>query len=474
MRPSVRYLDDDTVRGVADDALRILEDVGVEVEFQPAVEVLHGAGAAVGDDGRIRIDSSLVEAALATTQPTFDLFDRDGGGSTRIGGGSVAFDPGSAAIRVFDYETGSLRPSTLDDCVSFAQLTEALPALALQSTCVVPSDVSIESGDRRRLEVALTHGSKPIITGTFHADSFDFMRRMLVCVRGSEDALRERPLAVFDCCPTSPLSWSELTCSALTGCARHGIPAELISVPLTGATAPVTFVNAVAQHAAENLSGVVIHQLIGPGAPISWGSCASGFDMRSGSAPLGAIESMMINSACAQMGKHFGLPTHAYMALSDSKTLDYQSGFESGQGAVLAALAGIDIVSGPGMLESAGTQSLEKLVLDHEACRAALRLLEGMERREGATSVDVIQEGLASGHFLTLQHTRDWFKKELMFPGKTVDRQVGEAWMAAGSTTAGERAHAEVERILAAAGPTTLAEDVLTELNALASAGLDA
>ncbi len=138
----------------------------------------------------------------------------------------------------------------------------------------------------------------------------------------------------------------------------------------------------------------------------------------------------------------------------------------------MAALAGVDIISGPGMLESAGTQSLEKLLLDHEACRAALRLLEGMQQRPGFDPVDVIQEGLAAGHFLTLGHTRSWFKQELMFPGKTVDRQVGQAWTAAGSLTSAERAHDEVVRILATAEPTNLTDDTLRELDALASAKL--
>jgi trimethylamine:corrinoid methyltransferase-like protein len=344
MRPYVRWLDEETLGLVVEDAHRILSEVGVEVEFQPATDLLAGAGAEVGDDGRIRIPPTLVESALSTVVRSFDLFDREGECHTTIGGGSLAFDPGSAAIRVWDYEARTLKSSTLDDCVRFAKLTDALPALALQSTCVVPTEVPVELADRRRLQVALTHGKKPVVTGTFHSGSFDLMRRMLIAVRGSDAALRERPLAVFDCCPTSPLSWSELTCSALMGCAEHAIPAELISVPMAGATAPVTLVSTVAQHAAENLSGVVIHQLIGPGSPLVWGVCAAGFDMRTGSAPLGAMESMMINSACAQVGDHLGLPTHAYMALSDSKTPDYQAGFETGQGAVLAALTGIDIV----------------------------------------------------------------------------------------------------------------------------------
>ncbi len=100
--------------------------------------------------------------------------------------------------------------------------------------------------------------------------------------------------------------------------------------------------------------------------------------MRHGSAAMGAIESAMLNVANAQVGRALGLPTHGYLGLSDAKTPDYQAGMESASGALLGALAGIDLVSGPGLLDYLLSQSLEKLLLDHEACRAALRCARGL------------------------------------------------------------------------------------------------
>jgi trimethylamine--corrinoid protein Co-methyltransferase len=371
--PSVRFLADADIKMILEDAGRLLSEVGVQVEHTRAVDTLAGAGAEVGNDNRVRIGSDVIQRTLDSISNGLDLYDREGAKAIALGAGTTHFAPGSAAIRVHDYTDGCTRPSTLEDCARFAQLTDALPALALQSTCIVPFDVPVERADAQRLFHALQNSCKPIVTGTTSATSFDTMLRMLTCVRGGSVALREKPLAIFDCCPTSPLCWSELTCATLVNCAESGIPAELISVPMTGATAPVTLRGAVTQHAAENLSGLAIHQLTCPGAPLVWGACASAFDMREGTSPLGAIESMMMNAACAEVGRHIGLPTHAYLALSDSKTLDYQAGLESGVGALLAALSGIDVVSGPGMLEFVRCQSLEKLVLDHEACRMAFR-----------------------------------------------------------------------------------------------------
>ena len=466
-RPSARFLSDEDIRTMLEDAGRMLSEVGVQVEHTRAVELLAGAGAEVGSDGRVRIGADVITRTLGRVGSTLDLYDREGAKAFSLGKGSAHFAPGSAAIRVHDYKDGCSRPSTVADCVRFAQLVDVLPAYALQSTCVVPTDIPVERADAERLLCVLQNSRKPIVTGTTAATSFGTMLHMLACVRGGVQALRDKPLAIFDCCPTSPLSWSELTCATLVGCAEHGIPAELISVPMTGATAPVTLRGAVTQHAAENLSGLAIHQLACPGAPLIWGACACAFDMRQGTSPLGAIESMMMNAACAEVGRHLGLPTHAYLALSDSKTLDYQAGLESGVGALFAVLAGIDVVSGPGMLEFVRCQSLEKLVLDHEACLMALRAVRGIECRDDSI-LEVVREGLDAEQFLGVAHTRRWFREELLMPGASIDRTVGEVWEAGGRKAAAERAHEEVQRILTGEASPPLEEAVAAELRKLA------
>lgn len=470
VRPGVRFLDDGFVTSILAAAQRILAEVGVYIEYPPATERLLAAGGQLGADGRVRIGSELVDRALATVPSEVRLFDRAGENPIVIGGEQVNFNPGSAAIRVYDYQERRLRPAVSADCIAFARLTDRLPAFALQSTSVVPDDVPLDRADRVRLRYALEYGRKPIVTGTFSPKSFDFMRRMLVAVRGSEAQLREQPLAIFDCCPSPPLKWSSLTCSVLMACAEHGIPAELVSMPLTGATAPVTLAGALAQHTAENLSGIVIHQLASPGAPIIYGGSPSAFDMRQGTTPMGAIETMMLDAAYVQVGKALGLPTHAYMGLSDAKLADYQAGLESGMGALLAALAGVNVVSGPGMLDFESCQSLEKLVLDHEACNMALRCVAGIHRRDLDSVVEVIQHGLAAEQFLNLDHTRAWYRAEFYRPSAVIDRQVGDAWMAAGAKSALERAHEEVARLLAEEPDSSLEPALLRELADLATA----
>ncbi len=469
MTPRLELFAADDLPRLLDEAFRVLARIGVRIENPSAAEVLL-AGGAVERSGRFFLPETLVRAALATVPPRFALCDRSGAAVVELGAGRTHFNPGSAAIYRIDGGGASRRPASTADVIALVQLVDGLPCYAAQSTALVPADVPEEVADRWRLLLALRHGVKPVVTGTFSRDGFAPMLAMLTAVRGSERALRERPLALFDCCPTSPLTWSDLTGAALVAAARAGVPANLVAVPMTGATAPVTLFGALVQLAAENLAGVAIHQLACPGAPLVWGGAPSAFDMRHGSAAMGAIESSMLNVANAQVGRALGLPTHGYLGLSDAKTPDYQAGMESANGALLGALAGIDLVSGPGMLDYLLSQSLEKLLLDHEACRAALRCARGIDSGAQKTrdTVTLLGDLVRSGELLSHSHTRSHWKSELTIASALIDRQSHGDWQAAGGSSAQDRARAELERH--PRGGTPLAAEIAAEITAIAVA----
>jgi trimethylamine--corrinoid protein Co-methyltransferase len=304
------------------------------------------------------------------------------------------------------------------------------------------------------------------------------MHDLLVAVAGSAEALAEKPLAVFDVCPSPPLLWSEITCQNLIDCARTGVPAELVSMPLAGATGPATLAGSVVQHAAENLSGLTIHQLAKAGSPIVWGGSPAAFDMRTGTTPMGAIETMMIDCAYAQVGKYLDLPTHAYMGMSDAKIVDGQAGLESGIGTIMAALAGVNMVSGAGMMDFESCFSLEKLVIDHEIIGMARRLIQGIDCSEVPLATAIIQQVGHKGNFLATRHTRQWFQKELFMPSTVIDRDTRQAWEGKGARDATQRAHERVEELIATYEPRELPPEVIRELEAITlraakAAGLD-
>jgi trimethylamine--corrinoid protein Co-methyltransferase len=185
---------------------------------------------------------------------------------------------------------------------------------------------------------------------------------------------------------------------------------------------------------------------------------------------MGAVETTMLTCAAAEIGRRLELPTQGYIGLSDSKALDAQAGLETGIGATLAALTGIDNVSGPGMLDFESCQSLEKLVVDHEICLMTDRLRAGIEPREDFPSRPLFEELLAEKHLLIADHTRRHLRSELTFPGPVVDRTSRARWLEEGAATLGERAAREVDRITADFKPSRIGDDVRRDLEEVMTA----
>jgi trimethylamine--corrinoid protein Co-methyltransferase len=463
-RPKLELLSKSFIQKIIDEAFFLLKKHGVFVENEAALALLREAGMEIDKtERRVRFTRSLIEESLSSAPPALKLYDRSGERDFVVGGDWVHFDPGSAAVTILDHSLQAERRAVTEDLVKFSRLSDLLGHFHFQSTGLISSDVPEEIADVYRLYICLQYSSKPVVTGTFRVEGFKPMLDMLVAARGSEASLAEKPLAIFDACPSPPLKWSNLTAQSLVDCSQAGIPSELISMGLTGATSPVTIAGTLVQHVAENLSGLVITQLARPGAPVIFGGSPSSFDMRRGTTPMGAIETMMIDVAYAQIGKYLNLPTHAYMGLSDSKVNDSQAGLESGIGAVLAALAGVNVVSGPGMLDFESSQSLEKLVIDNEICGLAYRLIESISQRDEPLAVGLFDSLGKEMQFLSLPHTRKWYRLEHTFPSVT-DREAYDAWVALGRKTMADRAADRVEQLLGENPPALPEPAVVQEL----------
>jgi trimethylamine--corrinoid protein Co-methyltransferase len=157
------------------------------------------------------------------------------------------------------------------------------------------------------------------------------------------------------------------------------------------------------------------------------------------------------------------------MGLTDAKVIDAQAGFEAALGAVLAALAGINVVSGPGMMNFESTQSLEKLAIDNEVCGMAYRLIAGVAQRDEPMALPFFEALSASSQFLSLPHTKQWYRKEHTLAG-LVDRDTYEDWLAAGRKTIADRAAADVERRLKETPPALVEASVRKELERIMGA----
>lgn len=421
MRPKLELLDREFVGRILEEAFALLETLGSKIGDAEAIGLLGSAGATIKDD-IARIPKALIRRALETVPREFFLYNRGGNPAVHYGGDDVHFDPGSSCLNILDPETQQPRPAVSADLVRLVQVAEMLPQYAAQSTAMVCNDVASEIGDWYRLLLVLSYSDKPVVTGAFSASTLKIMLELLAADSGGSEALRSKPRAVFDVCPSPPLNWSEFASHNMIELARAGVPAEIVSMPLAGATAPVTLAGAIVQHAAECLAGITIHQLATPGAPVVWGGAPAIFDMATGNTPMGAIETAMLDMGCAQVGKSLGLPTHGYLVATDGRKIDAQAGLESGGSALLGALAGINMISGAGMLDFLACHSIEKLVIDAEAIASAQRLISGIEPRTETLALGMFAQTGLHGDFLKLKETRALFRKEQHFPSAVIDR----------------------------------------------------
>jgi len=447
MPSSLQILEPALAGKILAEAFALLWERGVTIGVSSAAELLAAHGARV--ENRVaHIPESLARKALESAPREFSLYTRAGDAVVTYGGNRVHFDPGSSCVHVLDVQTQEHRASESNDLVRLAQLAEMLPQFAAQATAVVCNEVPKEIGDIYRLFLVLWYSNKPIVTGAFTRQTTPLMIELLATDAGGHDALRRKPRAVFDVCPSPPLNWSEFAAQNMMDLARAGVPAEIISMPIAGAAAPVTISGSVTQHAAETVAGITIHQLAQPGSPVVWGGAPAIFDMRSGITPMGAVETSMLNVACAQIGKSLGLPTHGYLLGSDSKVIDMQAGQESGIAAMLGALGGINMISGAGMLDSLACHSAEKLVIDAETIAMAQRLLAGVQAR-GETVLEMFAKVAAGGDFLKLPETRRLFKQEQHLPTKVIDRGSLNSWEQSGRKDIVARARERVNELLA-------------------------
>ncbi len=452
MRPKLTLLSDEIVARILEEAYELLRCPAVKVQNAEARDLLASAGAKIDPETHVvGIPKALVQKALESAPREFYLYDYDGHPAVHYGGDDVHFDPGSSGIAMLNPDTLEHETTETRHLVTLLKVAEQLPQYDAQSTAVICHDVPKDIQDSYRLYLALLYSKKPIVTGAFTNKTVQEMIDMLAIFAGSMQAAREKPRAIFDVCPVPPLIWSNFGAGNLIALARAGIPAEIVSVPLAGAAAPVTMLGTVTQHTAEVLAGITIHQLAKPGSPIVWGGAAAIFDMKKGATPMGAIETAMLDCSYAQVAKSLGMPTHTYLGATDSKLVDAQAGLESGITAMVGALSGINMISGAGMLDFLACHSAEKLVIDAEGIAMAKRLIAGVRQHTETLATGFYDEKInfKGGDFLKQKITMKLFREEQHLPSSVIDRDSTSAWKKAGGLDAFGRAKLRVKELLA-------------------------
>ena len=473
MRPGLKVLDDRLAERIVDEAKRILAQVGMEIRGPAMRQRLVDHGLPQAADGRVRFPRQIVERAIETAPASFMLYDRDGQATADIGGDRVHFVPGSSGLKVLDHRTGETRLAGTADFVEYVRLADGLTSFPYLATAFSTNeDIEAQVSDAWRLRLCLTNTRKPIVSGAFTEHGVPRMVEMLQLFRRDRADLVARPMSIFTITATGNFRYSEDSCQNLIDCVEAGIPVEIVPVTLMGLIAPVTVVGATVFHTADVLAGIAMAQIVRPGAPVLFGGAPATFHMKLASAPMAAIEALRLDAAYVAIAKSLGLPCQAYMALSDGKVLDAQAGAETFGSALIAALAGVNSVSGPGMLDFLLVFSLPKLVFDDEMCAQALQFVREVRPVDDLPTADLLDQLMADQHLIMAPHTLRHWPDELYLPGDVIDRDNRENWLKRGGLDTHARAVAEVDRRLAAYRPVETDPAIVTELERIIRSGL--
>jgi trimethylamine---corrinoid protein Co-methyltransferase len=475
MRPTLNTLSPDMIRRILDETKRIMGEIGMEIRGPALRKRLLDHGLKTDASGtRILFPPDEVDKAIASCPRSITLYDRKGEPHAELGGNNVHFVPGSSGLKILDHRTGVARLADSVDFIEYARLCDGLEHIAYLATAFSTNkDIESQVSDAWRLYMCLVTTEKPVVSGAFSEHGVPRMAEMMQLFRADRAELIEKPLSIFTITATGNFRYGEDSCQNLLDCVEAGIPIEVVPVTLMGLIAPVTMIGALVFHCVDVLTGITMAQIVRPGAPVLFGGAPATFHMRAASAPMSAIEALHLDVAYVAVAKHLGLPCQSYMALTDAKLLDAQAGAETYGSALLAALAGVNSVSGPGMLDFLLVFSLPKLVFDNEVCGQVLHFVREIEPHEDLPTADLVRELIANDHLITAPHTLKYWPQELYLTDPVFDRENREAWEKAGAPELYPRACEAVEKRLAAYVPIETDPALDAEMRRLVQSGLE-
>ncbi len=256
----LNLLSDDQIEEIHSATLQVLQTVGVEVYEEEALQLLKNAGADV-EGTRVRFPVWLIQEALASAPKSVTLYNRSGEPACILEKGKIYYGSGSDTPYTIDVETGKRRSATNADVGMAAKLADALEHIDFIMSLGLASDAPAEASDVYQYQAMVTNTCKPILFTAHGRQGLLDIYEISSLVAGGERELRLKPFFALYNEPSSPLMHSKEAAEKLLTCAEKEIPMIYVPATMLGATGPVTPAGSLVVANAEQLSGLVIHQL---------------------------------------------------------------------------------------------------------------------------------------------------------------------------------------------------------------------
>ena len=443
----LRVLDPHGAQQIHRTALKILNEIGVVVQDEMTRCRLRQAGCRDLPSGRLGFDDEIVARAIATVPNRLCLFDRRGQVAVDTGNPIPRFSPSAGCLEILDHTTGEHRPFTVGDVADTTRLCEVLNHIDLVQPLGGPCDVAPHEEALVTVRTMLQNSTKPFAFMAHDEAETAMVWQHLADVAGGWEPLAAKPFAMDLIGPSSPLELSAETCRRLAHAAQRQLPVVCYPGLVPGASGPVTLAGALAQAAAETLSGLVVHQLACPGAPVMSGAFILPMDMRTGSLCYGGPEYALACRAAGDYLGDLGIPCWSGAGCSDAHTVDAQAASEVGMNIQMALLGSTPLVHNLGALSSGKTGSLAMLVLCDELAAMATRTVGGVAVDNDTLGYDVIERASTASTFLSDDHTLAHARSESWVPS-LFQRVSRSQWSAEGQTAMTKRLNERVRALL--------------------------
>jgi trimethylamine--corrinoid protein Co-methyltransferase len=333
-------------------------------------------------------------------------------------------------------------------------------------TIGMADDAPPDIADRVIARQVFTCTEKPLVFCCKDVNSVRDIYEMALLIAGGEERFQQAPTIVQYSEPISPLLYYGPAVEKILFCAEKGIPLINFPAPQGGSTAPATFAGEIVQGSAESLSGLVLSQLVRPGAPFIYGAFATVMDMKTTIFSYGAPEISVMVGAMAQLAQHYRLPFFGTAGCSDAKFPDAQAAAEVAFSCLASALVGANLVHDAGSwLDHGSLASPAFMVLVNEILYMVNQFMGGVPVNDETLALDVMDQVGPGGHYLyedhTLKHFRDVWYSDLF------DRKIYDAWVKDGGKRFSQRLR-EKTAALMEHQPAPLPEDVQQELARMA------
>lgn len=450
---------------VISSAITLLQDVGCAFEAgTEAMALFRAAGCEVADDGIVRFPPAVVRDTLASVAKGTRLWNRPGTAFLEIDAAHTWFIPGMTCIKVYDRDTGESRPSTAADLATIARVADALPNI--DAVCVACKDVpnSDIHGEIGEFAVLVENTSKPLEYLCENPESFGVAIEMAAAVRGSRAALAEKPYFLQIVTPL-PLNYWRTHIDQVIAGARAGIPISVGTLPIGGASTPITMAGCMVNSLATDFAGMVLGQLARRGAFVIGSSDICFMEPATGG--IGNFgHASLADAAAHQVRRRLGIPSFTGLGgHSVARRFDQDAVWELTAGMMQAFFTRPATLDYLGSLDEGITYSLHALCLCDELAGLLRSMWQGIEVSEDTIALDLARRVGPRGNYLAQPHTAAHCREQL-WGARYLGPHIPLSSGVAPDRTLRERIDADLVRLLGHA-PEPLEPGVRAELAAI-------